>query len=92
MFSPPALGPPGGLGAGTKDTLASLGHNGKRTSPLPPSSTRRASAPLRRGLHFGRLAPSYSSNSFEYNDPAEFERADDLLVRRPFATVHHADH
>jgi hypothetical protein len=50
MFSPPALGPPGGLGAGTKDTLASLGHDGKRTSPLTPSSTRRASAPLRRGF------------------------------------------
>ena len=50
MFSPPALGPPGGLGAGTKDTLASLGHDGKRTSPLTPSSTGRALAPLRRGF------------------------------------------
>jgi putative ABC transport system substrate-binding protein len=44
------------------------------------------------------LDPNYpevedqSSNSFEYNDPAEFERADDLLVRRPIATEHHADH
>jgi hypothetical protein len=39
-----------------------------------------------------RLAPSRSSNSFEYNDPAKFERADDFLVRRPIAAEHHADH
>ena len=30
-------------------------------------------------------------NSFEYNDPAEFERADDLLIRRPNAGKNHAD-
>ncbi len=30
-------------------------------------------------------------NSFEYNDPAEFERADDLFVRRPIAGKNHAD-
>jgi hypothetical protein len=30
-------------------------------------------------------------NSFEYNDPAEFERADDLLSRRPNAGKNHAD-
>jgi hypothetical protein len=48
---------------------------------------------LRPGLFLiGRLAPSHSSNSFEYNDPAEFERADDLLVRRPIASEDHADH
>jgi hypothetical protein len=39
-----------------------------------------------------RRLVSYSSNSFEYNDPAEFESANDLLVRRPIATEHHADH
>lgn len=30
-------------------------------------------------------------NSFEYNDRAEFERADDLLIRRPNAGKNHAD-
>jgi len=55
----------------------------------PPRSHTQACG---RGFSFGRLAPSYSSNSFEYNDPAEFERADDLLIRRPIASEHHADH
>jgi hypothetical protein len=40
----------------------------------------------------GRLVPSYLSNSFEYNGPAEFERAEDFLVRRPIAGKNHADH
>jgi hypothetical protein len=30
-------------------------------------------------------------NSFEYNDPPEFERADHLLIRRPNAGKNHAD-
>jgi hypothetical protein len=29
--------------------------------------------------------------SFVYNDPAEFKRADDLVVRRPIAGKNHAD-
>jgi hypothetical protein len=29
--------------------------------------------------------------SFVHNDPAEFERADDLVVRRPIAGKNHAD-
>jgi hypothetical protein len=61
----------------------------ERKYPILPRSSPQTSD---RGFSFGRLAPSYSSNSFEYNDPAEFERADDLLVRRPIASEHHADH
>ncbi len=63
MFSPPALGPPGGLGAGTKDTLASLGHDGKRTSPLTPSS--KSLSPASAGLSsFARLSWRHPSEQF----------------------------
>jgi hypothetical protein len=68
MFSPPALGPPGGLGAGTKDTLASLGHYGKRTSPpvihqesLSPASAGLSSFARRMGFS-GTTTPSIRSN------------------------------
>ena len=46
----------------------------------------------------GRFVERHSSahavlfiDSFEYNDSAEFERADDLLIRRPNAGKNHAD-
>jgi hypothetical protein len=77
----------------------------KRSSPLKLSASRWPACSAERStelrgspapagllLFMGRLTPSYSSNSFEYNDPAEFERANDFLVRRPIATEHHADH
>ena len=35
--------------------------------------------------------PALFINSFEYNDPAEFERANDLVVRRPSARKNYAD-
>jgi hypothetical protein len=37
-----------------------------------------------------RLAPLFI-DSFKYNDPTEFECADDLLVRRPIAGKNHAN-
>jgi hypothetical protein len=51
-------------------------------------------APARRRTHgAGRDAwPARRSiKSFVYNDPAELERADDLVVRRPIAGKNHAD-
>jgi hypothetical protein len=51
-----------------------------QTSTHPPRAARAglkvASASLARAVLF---------ITFEYNDPAEFERADDLLIRRPNA-------
>jgi hypothetical protein len=63
MFSPPALGPPGGLGAGTKDTLASLGHDGGDECPF--SVTHHEPSPASAGLFLGRLSSAaYSFLSF----------------------------
>jgi hypothetical protein len=69
-------------------------HNGPATSEQAKRRSRsgcRASSanPPRAGLASRR--PN-SSNSFEYNDPAEIERAEDLLVRWPIAGKNHTDH
>ena len=51
-------------------------------------------APARRRTHApgrGAWPARRSIKSFVYNDPAELERADDLVVRRPIAGKNHAD-
>ena len=59
----------------------------------PPSGSW-PQAPARRRTHAagrGTWPARRSIKSFVYNDPAELERADDLVVQRPIAGKNHAD-